>query len=170
MAIARRKLKEENVDFVCAVEGPSTIVKTFNSLKNKTLNYSNIPDLWWRDEGRIIPSDSRAPLITDLDKEMPGIALDLMEMSNSQAHNWHAFEHLHDRSYASIHTSLGCPYKCSFYCINSPFGKPSYRMWSPEKVVAEIDYLVRNHNIKILRSLTRCLFTINATSMAYVTL
>ena len=150
-ALPERTMKEENIDFVCAGEGPSTIVQTFNTLKSGTQRYANIPDLWWRDEGRITPSSSRAPLITDLDREMPGIAWDLMEMKNYRAHNWHAFDHLHNRSYASIHTSLGCPYKCSFCCINSPFGKPSYRMWSPEKVVSEIDYLVKNHNIKNIK-------------------
>ena len=34
--------------------------------------------------------------------------------------------------YASIYTSLGCPYKCTFCCINAPFGTNRYRMRSPE--------------------------------------
>lgn len=150
-ALPERTMKEEAIDFVCDGEGPSTIVQTANALKTGVSNFSDIPDLWWLDDGRIMPSTSRAPLITDLDNEMPGIAWDLMPMERYRSHNWHAFDHLDDRSYASIHTSLGCPYKCSFCCINSPFGKPSYRMWSPETVIGEIDFLVENHGVKNIK-------------------
>ena len=76
----------------------------------------------------------------DLDHEMPGVAWDLLPMDKYRAHNWHCFEHINDRQpYASLHTSLGCPYKCTFCCINAPFGKPSYRLWSPETVIEDID-------------------------------
>src|SRR5262249_22687491 len=42
-------------------------------------------------------------------------------------------------------------YRCSFCCINVPFGKPSYRMWSPETVVREIDLLVERHGVRNLK-------------------
>ena len=80
---------------------------------------------------------------------MPGGAWDLMDMKRYRAHNWHCFDHIDDRSpYASVHTSLGCPYRCTFCCINAPFGKSSYRMWSPDQVVKEIDFLVDNYGVK----------------------
>ena len=92
------------------------------------------------------------PLISDLDFEMPGVAWDLLPMDNYRAHNWHCFDHISERSpYASVHTSLGCPYKCSFCCINAPFGKSSYRTWSPDCVIKEIDYLVNNYGIKNIK-------------------
>jgi len=150
-ALPERTMKEEDVDFVCDGEGPTTILKLLSTLQSKTASFSDVPDLWWKDGNRIMPSSSRAGLITDLDNEMPGIAWDLMPMNRYRSHNWHAFDHLHDRSYASIHTSLGCPYKCSFCCINAPFGKASYRMWSPESVIKEIDYLVENHGVKNIK-------------------
>lgn len=150
-ALPEQTMLDEEIDFVCDGEGPSTIVQTWMALKSGGNGYRDVPDLWWRDEGRIVPSSSRAPLITNLDSAMPGIAWDLMNMRDYRSHNWHAFDHLHDRSYASIHTSLGCPYKCSFCCINAPFGKPSYRMWQPETVVSEIDFLVEKHDIKNIK-------------------
>jgi radical SAM superfamily enzyme YgiQ (UPF0313 family) len=83
---------------------------------------------------------------------MPGIAWDLLPMEKYRAHNWHSFNDIHNRSpYAAVHTSLGCPYKCHFCCINAPFGKSNYRMWSPEVVVKEIDHLVENYGIKNLK-------------------
>ena len=150
-ALPERTMKEEAVDFVCDGEGPLTIYQTLLALKATITFFSDIPDLWWREDGHIIPSSTRAALITDLDTEMPGIAWDLMPMDRYRSHNWHAFSHLNDRSYASIHTSLGCPYKCSFCCINAPFGKPSYRMWSPKTVIDEIDFLVENYGVKNIK-------------------
>ena len=83
---------------------------------------------------------------------MPGIAWDLLPMEKYRAHNWHCFDHINDRSpYASIHTSLGCPFKCSFCCINAPFGKSSYRTWSPECVIKEIDLLVERYGVKNIK-------------------
>ena len=60
-------------------------------------------------------------------------------------------------------TTFGCPFKCSFCCIQAPFKagenaigyKPeinSYRFWSPDNVIKEIDLLVTKYgvtNIKI---------------------
>jgi anaerobic magnesium-protoporphyrin IX monomethyl ester cyclase len=152
-ALPERTMREEAVDFVCDLEGPPTIYKTAIALAEGRNDLSHIPSLWWRDGSTIMAPKSQEPLIRDLDTELPGVAWDLLPMDRYRAHNWHCFSHLDRRSpYASIHTSLGCPYHCHFCCINAPFGKSSYRMWSPEKVVAEIDHLVETYgvyNIKI---------------------
>ncbi|CUW38878.1 putative Radical SAM domain-containing protein(Radical SAM, alpha/beta horseshoe,221-414) [Magnetospirillum sp. XM-1] len=153
-ALPEMTMREEAVDFVCDLEGPITIFKTAQALKDGGSNaFAAIPSLWWRDGERIVAPTSAEPLIRDLDTELPGVAWDLLPMDRYRAHNWHSFGHIERRApYASIHTSLGCPYKCNFCCINAPFGKSSYRMWSPAKVVEEIDHLVKTYgvyNIKI---------------------
>lgn len=151
-ALPEQTMKEESIDFVCSGEGPWTIVKTLQALQKCSSDFSEIPDLWWRKQGRIIPAEHREPLIQNLDAELPGIAWDLLPMDRYRAHNWHCLENLTERApYASIHTSLGCPYRCSFCCINAPFGKPSYRMWSPDQVVAEIDHLVSRYGVKNIK-------------------
>jgi len=151
-ALPERTMLEEAVDFVCDREGPITIFKTFQALKAGVSDFSNIPSLWWRDGEHIVGPTSHEALIGDLDGEMPGLAHDLLPMHRYRAHNWHSFDHIEDRSpYAAIHTSLGCPYKCSFCCINAPFGKSSYRMWSPDCVMKEIDFLVENHGVKNIK-------------------
>jgi radical SAM superfamily enzyme YgiQ (UPF0313 family) len=152
-ALPERTMRDQAVDFVCDLKGPATIFKTARALAEPGADYGAIPSLWWRDGDRIVGPASAEPLIRDLDTELPGVAWDLLPMDQYRAHNWHCFDHIDRRMpYASIHTSLGCPYKCSFCCINAPFGKSSYRMWSPEHVVAEIDHLVERYgiyNIKI---------------------
>ena len=152
-ALPEMTMRQEAIDFVCDLEGPPTILKTAKALIDGRNDFAAIPSLWWRDGSRIVPPTSSEPLLRDLDNELSGMAWDLLPMDRYRAHNWHCFGHLDKRSpYASIHTSLGCPYKCNFCCINAPFGKSSYRMWSPEKVVAEIDHLVETYgiyNIKI---------------------
>lgn len=151
-ALPQRTLEEESVDFVVDLEGPVTIYKTYKALVAGVNNFSDIPSLWWRDGDKIIPPKSAEPLLDNLDHEMPGIAWDLLPMDRYRSHNWHSFDHIHDRApYAAIHTSLGCPYKCSFCCINSPFGKSSYRLWSPESVLQEIDFLVETYGVKNIK-------------------
>ena len=141
-------LEEPGFDAVCDGEGPITIFKAFEALKNHSSGYG-IPNLWIRGEGFVGTSISKEPLIQTLDTEMPGIAYDLQGApSLYRSHTWHSFGHLSERSpYAAIHTSLGCPFACHFCMINAPHGKPSYRMWSPEIVVEEIDYLAREHGV-----------------------
>lgn len=151
-ALPERTMREEAIDFVCDLEGPITIDQTVETLKTGSRRFADIPSLWWRDDGRIARPTAAEPLIKNLDEEMPGVAWDLLPMDRYRSHNWHSFDHINDRSpYASIHTSLGCPYKCSFCCINAPFGKSSYRMWSPETVIREIDLLVERYGVKNIK-------------------
>nr|HRU07564.1 radical SAM protein [Candidatus Brocadiia bacterium] len=100
-----------------------------------------------------------APLVQDLDGQMPEMAWDLLPMDRYRAHNWHCFGHLDKRQpYASLYTSLGCPFNCHFCCIHAPFKdgekalglRPetnTYRMWSPQSVLAQLEKLVREYGV-----------------------
>ncbi len=55
------------------------------------------------------------------------------------------------KPYASIYTSLGCPYRCIFCCINAPFGVNRYRMRKPEAVVAEIKHLFDTYGVRTFK-------------------
>lgn len=150
-ALPERTMREEAIDFVCDREGPETILQTAQALKEKAKSFSGIKSLWYR-ASNVIMHNQPAELMEDLDVGMPSGAWDLLPMDKYRAHNWHCFEHIHDRQpYVSMHTSLGCPYKCSFCCINAPFGKPSYRLWSPETVIKDIDILVNQYGIKNIK-------------------
>lgn len=151
-ALPERTLREENIDFVCDREGPDTILQTVQAIKSGARDFSGIPSLWWRSEDGSIRSNQPGDLIDRIDEEMPGISWDLLPMERYRAHNWHCFDHIHERApYASMHTSLGCPYKCTFCCINAPFGKPTYRLWHPDSVIQEIDTLVTKYGVKNIK-------------------
>ena len=148
-ALPERTMREEHIDFVCDREGPQTILETLWAIKARTNDFSKIPSLWWRAEDGSICSNPSGGLIENLDEEMPGIAWNLLPMKQYRAHNWHCFGDIHNRSpYAAIHTSLGCPYRCTFCCINAPFGKPTYRLWHPDSVIEELDLLVTKYGVK----------------------
>lgn len=150
-ALPEQTLREESIDFVCDREGPETILHTMVQLKSVAPDFSKVPSLlYW--EGEAVKRTETAPLMTTLDEEMPEPAYDLLPMDRYRAHNWHCFDHINERQpYASMITSLGCPYKCSFCCINAPFGRSSYRMWSPDLVIKQIDTLVNEYGIKNIK-------------------
>jgi anaerobic magnesium-protoporphyrin IX monomethyl ester cyclase len=50
------------------------------------------------------------------------------------------------RPHTNMLTSRGCPYKCTF-CASTKFW-PSMRYFSPEYMVEEIKYLVKNHGVR----------------------
>jgi radical SAM superfamily enzyme YgiQ (UPF0313 family) len=161
-ALPVRTLKEEACDFVARDEGLHAIVELLEALKAETApDLSRIPGLVYRSNGRTI-GNSAAPLVMNLDRDMPGIAWDLLPMPKYRAHNWHCFGHLERQPYAAIYTTLGCPYHCSFCCIQAPFkgGEEalglkeevnSYRFWSPARVVEEIDLLVTKYGVRNLK-------------------
>ena len=141
-ALPERTLREEAVDFACNGEGPVTIRALLDVLRaGAPFRFADVPGLVWR-EGRAVRNNTAAPLITDLDRDLHGLVWDLLPMAKYRAHNWQCFGALGSRQpYASIYTSLGCPYRCTFCCINAPFGANRYRMRSPAAVAAEIDLL-----------------------------
>lgn len=150
-ALPERTLIEERVDFVIQGEGFAALEQLLARLSGGAASLMDIPGLWLRQGERIVHTPP-APLINDLDAYLPTAAWDLLPMHLYRAHNWHCFDDIEKRSpYGAIYTSLGCPYNCVFCCINAPFGKPGIRYRSPERVVAEIDLLVREYGIRNLK-------------------
>jgi radical SAM superfamily enzyme YgiQ (UPF0313 family) len=152
-ALPERTLEEEKADFVCQGEGPYTIAAMLEINMADPGCLTKVPGLWYRDEGKPVFSGP-APLITQekLATELPGMAFDLLPMSSYRAHNWHCFGNINERQpYASLYTSLGCPFHCSFCCINAPFGKPGLRCWEPEFVIQQFDLLAQKYNVKNIK-------------------
>jgi len=151
-ALPERTMREEAVDYACKGEGPVTIYQLLQALDaGSSGDFSRIEGLVWREEGDIRQNPAPA-IIKDLDADLHGSAWHLLPMEKYRAHNWQCFGDLSSRKpYASIYTTLGCPYKCTFCCINAPFGTNRYRMRNPEIVVEEIDYLYHRYGVKTFK-------------------
>ena len=150
-ALPQRTLAEEPYDFLCQGEGPHTIEALIQLLRDGG-NYESVPGLWYRDADGAVVGTKPASNISNLDNELPRQAWDLLDMKRYRAHNWHCFHDLGSRrSYASIQTSLGCPYRCQFCCINAPFGNHGIRFWNPDTIISQIDELVTHYGIKNIK-------------------
>lgn len=161
-ALPERTLREEAVDFVVGGEGLVTLLELLSAMTSSgPTDFSKVRGLYFR-EGANIAVTAPAPLVKDLDGEIPEVAWDLLPMDKYRAHNWHCFGTLQRQPYASIYTTLGCPYHCSFCCIQAPFktgekvigmkeSVNSYRFWSPDVVVAQIDKLVTEYGVRNIK-------------------
>jgi radical SAM superfamily enzyme YgiQ (UPF0313 family) len=163
-ALPEVTLADEACDYVAHDEGLYTIVDLLEAARAGDSDFGKIRGLayWHGGKLRQFRSNAAAPLVKDLDRQMPGVAWDLLPMTKYRAHNWHCFGHLDREPYAAIYTTLGCPYKCSFCCIQAPFkaGEKelgmkdtvnSYRFWSPERVIGEIDLLVNKYGVRNIK-------------------
>ncbi len=161
-ALPERTLAEEGADFVCKGEGPITVNALLDALDagGTDEQLSEVPALVWMRDGAVTANPA-PPLIKDLDADLHGNVWDLLPMEKYRAHNWQCFGELENRMpYASIYTSLGCPYKCVFCCINAPFDVNRYRMRKAEAVVEEIAHLRETYGVKTFKMIDE-MFVLN---------
>jgi len=159
-ALPHRTMAEEAVDFVGVGEGVYTIVDLIDALRAGD-GPDNVRGVMFRRNGSL-HATPHPPLVQHLDREMPGVAWDLLPMDRYRAHNWHGFGESSRTPYASLYTTLGCPYHCSYCCIQAPFkageralgltdSVNSYRMWSARHVVDQIGILVDRYGVRHLK-------------------
>lgn len=170
-ALPERTLQEQAADFVCGGEGPYTVLDLLSALKGgRKEDLRKVRGLWYR-EGNTMQVNPPAPLAENLDEEIPELAWDLLPMERYRAHNWHCLGHPKREPYASFYTTLGCPYHCTFCCIQAPFKSGekvlglnetvnSYRRWSPQTVGAQIDKLVNQYGVRNIK-ITDEMFVLN---------
>lgn len=162
-ALPERTLREEAADFTCTGEGPVTVVELVAALRagGKAPDLARVRGLCWRD-GDDVRRNAPAPLVTALDEEMPGLAHDLLPMARYRAHNWHCFGGRPRQPYAALYTTLGCPFTCTFCCIQAPFKsgeavsgfdpqRNSYRRWRPETVVRTVAHLADEYGVSNIK-------------------
>lgn len=163
-AVSRKTLHDEKVDFVCQGEGLYTLsgLLSVDNMDDAS-QLQKIPGLWYRENGetrytkpaQIVPQEF-------LHNELPGMAWDLLPMDKYRTSNWHAMSNDNIRQpFASLYTSLGCPFRCSFCCINAPFGnnnvenwdygRNKFRFWTPEFIITEFAKIQKMgiRNVKI---------------------
>ena len=170
-ALPQRTLREEDADFTCSGEGPYTLLDLVGALQSDHPDYRVVRGLCFREDGAIVENPP-APLVKEPDREMPEMAWDLLPMDKYRAHNWHCFGDLERQPYASFYTTFGCPFRCSFCCIQAPFktgekaagwndSVNSYRFWSPATIVAQFGKLVERYGVRNIKIADE-MFVLNA--------
>jgi radical SAM superfamily enzyme YgiQ (UPF0313 family) len=176
-ALPARTLAEERADYVADGEGLWTLVDLLDALEAGGDDLGRVRGLWLRESG-VARRTAPAPLVADLDALLPGVAWDLLPMERYRAHNWHCFGEPSRQPYAALYTTLGCPFRCSFCCIQAPFksgeaaaGYParvnSYRFWSPAAVAAQLERLAERHGVRHVKIADE-MFVLNARHVAAI--
>lgn len=159
-------LKHDCVDYVCQNESVYTIL---NLLKAKTLDDKlKVDGLGYKiavannkvvshlnQINKIVPQNK-------LEQDLPGQDFSLYDFSKYRTAGWHAFHNNGEKvPFASVYTSLGCPFSCSFCMINIINKESSdqkcssdcsrFRFWSPEFTIKQLDELAHLgiRNLKI---------------------
>src|ERR1051325_10498024 len=83
-ALPERTLREEDADFVCTGEGPVTVLELAQALKAGETDLRSVRGLCFHDSEHPIKTPP-APLVKDLNREMPGLAWDLLPMKKYRA-------------------------------------------------------------------------------------
>ncbi len=128
--IMEEVFEETPADFAVYGEGEITFSALINYLKGNE-KIENIKGLIYSKDNRLITNEPREQ-IKDLDT-IPYPAFDLFKMNRYPMHR--------------VVTSRGCPFKCVF-CNSSSIWLGKWRKRTPEAVVDEIEYLIRNHKKK----------------------
>ncbi|TDO96251.1 B12-binding domain-containing radical SAM protein [Marinomonas balearica] len=151
-ALPTETLEKTQADYVCQGEGTITSYELW-SYHIGQMPLNEVRGLVYVDSQRCeIVYNEKAPISEDLDKDLHGNVWHMLPMENYRAHNWQCFGDLDSRQpYASIYTTLGCPFKCVFCCINAPFDTNRYRTRSPDSVIAEVEHLYTNYGIKTFK-------------------
>lgn len=129
------KYLSAGVDYVIKGEGEDTLRELLLALQNRK-SVESIQGLVYRQNEKTISTPSRA-VIRNLD-DLPMAGWDLIDLDPYKK-IW-----LKHHGYFSLNlaTTRGCPYKCN-WCAKPLYGN-RYNSRSPEKVIQEIEYLIKN--------------------------
>lgn len=122
------------VDVVVRGEGEETFLELVQAIENNTALH-NIKGITFKKNGRIISTPDRD--FIDLDAIPIELSYDLIKLER------------YDLSLFPIHTSRGCPHSCSF-CYNLAYNKRIFRCKNPERVLDEVDWVLKKFSVKTI--------------------
>ncbi len=95
-----------------------------------------------------IACGSKYPVINTPFKGTPSMPFDKLPMHLYRAHNWHCLDGSPRSPYASVYTSLGCPYNCYYCNIHTLYGGSRVVQFRPvPDILKEIDHLVFKYQV-----------------------
>jgi anaerobic magnesium-protoporphyrin IX monomethyl ester cyclase len=129
------KYLDEGADFIVRGEGEQTLLLLLNSIRDEQ-DIQSIDGIAFRKGAETHISPKRA-VMKDLDA-MPLPAWDLININQYKA----VWELQKSPFHLNVASTRGCPYKCN-WCAKPIYGN-RYNVRSPEHVVDEIEFLIKN--------------------------
>lgn len=140
--------KDANIDYIVCGEGEERIVKLLQAIEGGRIGLDKIDGLIYRDDDGVSHYAPPVSVVADLDS-LPMPDYSLFDMKRYTNHGQKYTQNFNFRGYpwAQSITSRGCPFRCSFCASNNVYGT-KIRYHSPERVLAEVDWLVKEYGIK----------------------
>ena len=135
-----QKYLEQGADFVLLGEGEISLKTLIEALENEE-STDTINGIAFKKEALgAVHKNPKRSVLHDLDA-LPMAAWDLVDIEAYRS-LWMAH---HGHFVLNIATTRGCPYKCN-WCAKPIYGN-RYNSRSPQKVVAEIEFLMTNYGV-----------------------
>lgn len=142
-------VKNKDIDLGILGEGEKTFFEIVDQFEDvQKLESDILHDIkgiaYKDDKGNVIKTEKR-PFIEDL-SEIPFPARDLMRMKQYYCRPKESIRDIIAKTTIVMGTR-GCPYDC-YFCSNDLLWKRKVRYFKPERVVAEIEHLVKEYKIE----------------------
>lgn len=126
--VPEQTVESQYADIVVRGEGEMTLLELVNALeKDKPLN--NIRGVTFKENGKVISNPNRDYMnLNTIPIKLP---YNLIKIDKYNIYDF------------PIHTSRGCPHNCAF-CYNLIFNRRSFRYKTAERVLDEIEYILKN--------------------------
>ena len=129
------------IDYAVIGEGEATLVHLLDVL-GEGGDPAQVAGISYARSGTVLQTPAR-PYLDDLDA-LPFPAWDLLDVPE-YSRRYKFSKMIAQPPYAVVFSSRACPYRCT-YCHHN-FGK-KFHAQSPERVIREIDYLVKEHGVR----------------------
>ena len=140
-AMPKEGLKDDNIDYVFIGEAENTIIDVLDYLQGKK-DLAKIDGIAFRQDKEIIVNP-KTKFIDNLD-ELPFPARHLFKFEKYITYDT---SYTIRKPHATMVTSRGCPYDCTFCSIHPIWGY-KFRARSPKNIADEIEFLEKEYGIK----------------------
>lgn len=135
----RENFLKYGADYIVVGEGEETMLELLRALEQGNVSVSAVKGIAWQNEAGGVVVNEERELIKDID-QLPLPARNKIDLQKY----FDAWKQAHGYSVVSLSTMRGCPYDCR-WCSRAVYGQ-SYRRRSPQKVVAEMQWLQQHYS------------------------